>query len=561
MAKANHILGLDIGRFSAKAVLASLEDGKVVFEKAETLRLPAGSFDRTAMMARWLKEAGLTGRRCVIGLSGQDTMFQPLFMIPGDPRTFEQAAAMEVLKLKEMATETMAYGFTPCGTAPGDRRALLAVVRPSLLNETVNLTRELRLDLLDIVPAPAALYNAQVAVMPSAGFSRIYAHVGHSLTEIAIGGEGGLMFARSFPLGGQVFTDAIAKVKRLTGPQAENLKVAGECSLEKGEEDVIAALERAATGWVTEFQSAVSVFNSLFVQPADRPREIVLSGGGALLPGFPKYVQSKVNLPVLAAPRLPGRGLCEPAAVWTLAAGLAASGLVPPRSNLSLLPQTIRDEQFFRRQKPYWIAAGVAAALILAVSLLGGFYDYRRMANHLREQRASLERRKQLVLQIEALQSQNAQIRDTVQPVANLVRSIPLTRDLISLVAQAKDPNDWLTLVCDGTSYYSKRPAAALLPQDGPTLDDRRRRQILTSITEAPTNLTAALDRIIIEGYTRKADFSTVQRLIDKLEAADFVKSADLLSDDKLMNPETQEERLQDRLSRRFVIDVKMRVR
>ena len=560
MPKQNQILGLDIGRFAVKAILASLRGGEVVFDRTETLRMPPGSFDRTAILTRWLKESRLTGHRCVVSLSGQDTMFQPMFMVPGDPRTFEQAAAMEVLKLKEMATEAMTYGFTAFGTSPENRRALLAVVRPSLLDEIVRLIQDMGLDLVDIVPAPAALYNAQNATLPSSTAPRIFVHIGQSLTEIAIGGENGLMFARSIQVGGQIFTDAIARARRLTGPQAENAKVNGECSMEQGDEAVKTALDRAASVWLTEYQSALSVYSSLFVQPADRPREIVLSGGGALLGGLAKHIQAKLGLPVVTAPRLPGRGDCEPAAVWTIAAGLAVSGLMPPRSNLSLLPQVIRDEQFFRRQKPYWIAAGAAAGLILAVSLAGGFYDYKRMEKHLQGQRASLERRRQLVSQIEALQARSEQIRETIQPVASLLRSIPLTRELVSLVAREKDPNDWITLVCDGTSYYSKRPASVMLPENAPPPDDRRRRQILTSITEASTNRVDGLSRVIIEGYTRKADFSTVQKLIDKLESSSFVESADVLSDDKLMNPETQEDRIQDKRSRRFVIDVKLKV-
>ena len=70
--------------------------------------------------------------------------------------------------------------------------------------------------------------------------------------------------------------------------------------------------------------------------------------------------------------------------------------------SVRLVPRAIRDEWMFRRQKPFWVAAGIAAGLILAVSLLGGWYDSARMERQLRDQRASLERRRNLVAQIEA---------------------------------------------------------------------------------------------------------------------------------------------------------------
>lgn len=558
MIKRHQILGLDIGHFSAKAVLASLKGGDVIFEKAAILRLPQGGLERASMLSRWLKENGLTGGRCVTCLSGQDTMFQPMFMIPGDPRTIEQAAAMEMLKLREIAADEMTHGIASFGGPTGERRALLAVVRPSLVSDTTQMLRNLHLEPTDIVPSPVALYNAQATAAPGANGPRIYAHIGYSVTEFAVGGDNGLMFARAFAAGGQIFTDAIARAKRLAGPQAENLKMTGEYSLRQGDETVVAALEKAAANWVAELQSAIAVFGSLFPRPADRPRDIVLSGGGSLVPGFAEFIQTKVGLPVVRCDRLPGSGTHEPAAVWILAAGLAASALVPPRCTLSLLPQVIKDEQFFRAQKPYWIAAGAVAALIPAVILLGGYHDYKRMAKHLQEQRASLERRRELVSRIESIQSRNVQIRESVQPISDLLRSIPLTRQLLALVADAKDPNDWITLVCDGTSYYSKRPSAILLPPDAGNPTDRRRRVALTALTEATTNRVEAMNHVIIEGYTRKGDFSTVQKLIARIEAADFVRSADLLSDDKLVNPEASEERLQDTASRRFVVSVKL---
>jgi hypothetical protein len=60
------------------------------------------------------------------------------------------------------------------------------------------------------------------------------------------------------------------------------------------------------------------------------------------------------------------------------------------------------------------------------------------------------------------------------------------------------------------------------------------------------------IERIIVEGYTRDVGLSRVKELIQVLRSKPFVRSADLLSDDKLVG-ETAE---WSQLGRLFVIDV-----
>jgi Tfp pilus assembly PilM family ATPase len=559
VARRNQVLGLDIGRHTAKAVLVAPKGDRVEVLRAELLRLPAGGFDRKAILARWIKEHDLGGTPCVIGLSGQQAMFQPMFMVSGDPRTIEQAASVEILKLRDIAGENMTYGVAPFGGSQGERRVLMAMARPALIEESMGLIRDLGLDVLDIIPSPIALFNALAPAQLSG--PTLFAHVGSSLTEVAVGGPDGLMFARAFAIGGQPFTEALAKVRQQQVPHAENLKVTGACSLDDADPAVNAAMKRVADQWVSEFQSCLAVFNSLFPKPADRPSHVVLSGGGALLTGFAGYVAMKTGMDVTTDLHLPADGKCQPPAVWAIATGLACSGVRPRKCDISFLPKAIRDEQAFRREKPFWLAAGIAAALILVVSLVGGYYDFKRMEKHLNKQRASLERRRDLVARIESVQARGNLIREMVMPVTSLLHIGPTVREVLSLVAASKHPNDWITLVCDGESYQSKSPSAALLTTSDAdnSLDRRRRLLAAPPAPEAATNKPSRLEHVIIQGYTPKLDFSTVQSLIDRLEAEKtLIASADLLSDDKLVLSDPVDGQGADRRIKRFVIDVKV---
>ena len=531
VARNNQILGLDIGRHTAKAVSVVARRDGIEILRVETLRLPAGGFDRKDILARWIKEHDLAGARCVISLPGQQAMFQPMFMVPGDPRTIEQAAAMEILKLRDIASETMSYSVASFGGNQGERRVLMAMARPVLIDESISWIRDLGLDILDILPAPVALFNALAPA--HATEVTLFAHVGSSTTEVAIGNSEGLMFARAFAVGGHPFTEALAKVKQIQAPQAENLKLTGASVLDDADPAVNAAMKRVADLWCSEFQSCLAVFNSLFPKPADRPTRVVLSGGGSLLTGFPRYVAQKTGFEVVTDIHLPTNGKCQPPAIWAIAAGLACAGGPPRTCGISFLPKAIREEQMFRREKPYWLAVGVVAALILMVSLIGGYFDFKRMERHLNTQRTSLERRRDLVARIESAQNQGNLIRDMAAPVDTLIRIGPTVRDVMSIVAAAKHPNDWISLVCDGGSYQFKNPSV-------------------------DTNKTSRFDHIIIEGFTPKLDFSTVLSLIDRLEEIKLIAAVDLLSDDKLAQPDKGDNQASDRRIKRFVIDVKV---
>ncbi len=560
MAKRNQTLGLDIGHATIKATVASGDATRRV-ERTELLRLPAGEFDRRTLLQRWLKEHGLIGLRTVVSLTGQQAMFQPLFLVPGDPRTIEQATAMEMVKLREIGAEGMTHGYAPFGGSAGsERRVLLTMVRPEALENTLDLVRDAGLDIADVVPAPVALFNALARQACKDATPVVFVHMGHSLTELAIGSAEGLMFARAFAGGGQLFTEVLARARQIPVPHAETAKISGGITLSSGEPAVTAALTRAADMWIAEFQSCLAVFNSLFAQRRDRPQTVVLTGGGSLMGGFATYLQQKTGLTVSTNVPLGDEAHFNPAALWPIAAALA---LLPPDERIcpiSVLPQRLRDEQVFRRQKPYWLGAAAAAALILGVNVGAYFYDNRRMERQLQVQNASLERRKELVSQIEGIRQHTETIRDLGTPVVNLLRTGPTMRRMLSLVADAKDPKDWITLICDAPTYYAKTPSAALYGAADETAA-RRHNPTSSVVLDSPTNRAPIIRQVIVEGYTRKLNFSSVQSLIDKINDSPLVESADLLSDDRLVPPETPEDRSRDPRSKRFAISVKVAAR
>jgi hypothetical protein len=236
-----------------------------------------------------------------------------------------------------------------------------------------------------------------------------------------------------------------------------------------------------------------------------------------------------------------------------VAAGLAFAGLGATPLSISVLPPAVRDELVFRRQKPYWIAAGVAAALILAVSLIGGYRDFHRKEERLNQQRSVLRQRQRLAAEIEGIKKKNEHIRRLSDPVRNLLEAGPFMRDLLTLLSESKSPDDWLTMISDAESYFAGGTETASASKPG--MRDPRRKP---KTVQGPTTNEAGIYNVVIYGYTPTSNLSTVKEMIAKLNSAAFVESADLMSDDKLVDPIQSLRRPGRPTSQPFVIDVKV---
>ena len=548
MAVKGTVVGVDIGRYAVKAVWAQRSRTGFTVDRTETLRLPPGSGNPTTVMAPWIEKCGLQRWPCVLGFTGSQCMFQPLTLAPNDPRTDDQACAIEIVKFNEMASETMTYGSSPMAIHKDQRSMLLAMARMSLVDAFLRIARESGLNVIELVPNPVALFNAMEASVDKHDAPYLYLNIGSSATEIAIGGAAGMFFARAFSAGGQIFTDAIARAQSLPSGQAEELKLSSG-SFAKAEGSVAAAIAPAAALWLQELNACLAVYRSLFPDPKHKPVKVVLAGGSAALRGLPEYVSASLNVETVAAESLPRLPVREKPSQFLTAAGLAMVGLGLGR-HISLLPQRVKDELSFRRQKPFWIAAGGMAVLILAGSLIGGYRDFKRMEDHLNKRKMSLTRRQQLAGQIEQVIHQSDVIRSMAAPVRKMLGSGPVMRDAITVISRSKDADDWISLVVDSNHYFTP-PFTSAVPERVWNVDPKIVKNMDTN------NL--AIQRIIVEGYTRRGNLKTVRQLIARLGKAEFVESADALNDDLVMPPAPGQKRPYLPGAQPFAMDVRVK--
>lgn len=571
------IVAFDIGARSVRALWMQLRGNTPVVTRAESFALPLDAENPHKLISTWVAKLGLSRHFCAISLPGSQTIFQSGRIPTNDPRSPEQVASMEIAQFNEMAGDAMLHDVVGFETPfePGVRRYLMSMARPAAINKANQETALCNIRPADLISAPVALYNSMVALADKQDAPTCFINIGHLSSEIAIGTADGLLFARSIPAGGKIFSDAVMQSAGLSAVQAETRKHA-ECGLETGH-NCQEALQQAADRWLAQLNSAMGVYRSQFPDRKMAISRVIITGGGAKLKGLCSYLEGKLDLPVttseahttnVPADYRPYLG------TYDLAYGLALTALGKGKAYLSLLPGDLKDEAVFRAKKGWWIAAAILMFATMAIYSAAGVFLLKRDHDQLDAERDQLRRREQIDKRIQDLRTMAQQMQTNALPLNHLLLNGPLAREVLSLVAMTVDPNDWITLFCDEKTYTPgeqnpdeegtvPKPVATSLA----TLRTLRnvapppKSQVATRNGKSTKELADQLDSIfVVEGYTPDPSLKSVQDMIMRLKTSPEVVRVDLRSDDQVLAPtglpELEEEKLPS--FRRFVIEIEV---
>ncbi|MDR2849670.1 MAG: pilus assembly protein PilM [Verrucomicrobiota bacterium] len=577
------MIALDVGARSARAVWVSLHGDRPKVTRAETFALPMDEENTHKLIAAWIDSLGIAKHFCAVALPGAQAVFQSGRIMHNDPRTPEQVAAMDIAQFSEMAGDAMSYDVAAFETPfeVGVRRYIMSMARPASVNEAIQGTRQNHLRPADLIASPVALYNAMEALAGPHEDSLCYVSIGHTQTDVAVGTDRGLLFARSIAAGGKLFTDAVAQSAGLPAVQAEVRKHV-DCGLR--ENDACSeSLRAAADRWVSQFNACLGVYRSSLNDRRFNIAKIVLTGGGAQLKGLKEYLAAKLALPVITSAELPAvpADYRPHAGAYDLAFGIALSAMGCGATTLSLLPGDLKDEVVFREKKPWWIAAAVFLLLAMALYSVTGFFLLKYNGGLLDKEREKLASREKTDKRIQELRQLQAQLLTNSVPLSALLVNGPLSREVLTLVTQNVDPEDWLTLFCDEKIYNpdeQKTEAKANSPQDAARNPFSLFRTLRPAAAPAPAPAgTAAAagkeaaDRkelvdpltsvFIVEGYTANPSLKSVREMIGRLKTSPEILRADLRKDDQVLAPVGIPASEQDLVSkfRRFVIEIEVK--
>jgi len=577
MAKMKQMIAIDVGARSVRAVWVSLRGSTPVVTRAESFSLPMDEEEPHKLIGAWIDTLGIAKHFCAVALSGSQNVFQSGRIMQNDPRTPDQVAAMDIAQFNEMAGDQMAhdvFAFEPAFEL-GVRHYIMSMARPAAIAAAV---QDARLDHIlpaDLIAAPVAVFNGLEMFAEEHEAPWCYVNIGHLQTEVSIGLKNGLLFARSIPVGGKLFTDAVAKATGLPAVQAEVRKHV-DCGVRENDA-CCAELRAVADRWISQFNACLGVYRSQFQDRKYTVARIVVSGGGAQLKGLSEYLSEKLFLKVVPSAELPGVSAAyRPyVGVYDLAFGLAVTAMRAGVAYLSLLPEDLKDEVVFRAKKSWWIAAAVILTGAMGLYAATGVYILQRDGQQLDYERDQLRRREQIDKRILELKGLGAQMLTNSVPLSDLLMNGPLAREVLTLVASTVDPNDWITLFCDESIYNPKEQdvdTKATTPQAAVRNPFSLFRTIRAAApvaapaekkeTQPKKELIDPLKSVfIVEGYTSTPSLKTVREMIERLKTSPSIVRVDLRSDDQVLAPtgipELEEEKIPN--FRRFVIEIEVK--
>ncbi len=395
------VTGADIGASGIRAVRLTQRSGQLELVAGASTDLPlrAGAArgrrdsERVTESPEQLKEirtnlASLLRRGpfrsglSVLGLSGSAGLIRYLQVPPVPPWKMEMMMKYEVEE-QSAAQEPSAFDYRilDLPDVGGQLTVMLAMVQERQLRGRIDTARRAGLPRGDVDLNTLGLFNAYLHGH-GAELDRtvLLVDIGADTLGVVVVRDGLLYFARSVPGGGARFSAAVAEAAGLSSEEAEVLKREKGCILPPGEgEDadlpavqkkISAALAREMGALAGGIESSLMYCRAQTKQAKLRPEEMLVTGGGSMLPGLTEALARRMRMRV--APLEPFRQvslgglsakdvseISAEAPRYSVALGLAASRLVPGSVTMSMVPEDVKARRRFLDAGLWmWYAAG-----------------------------------------------------------------------------------------------------------------------------------------------------------------------------------------------------------
>jgi len=337
-----------------------------------------------------LRRSGIRSGRMVLGLSGPQALIRYMQVPPVPPWKLEMMMKFEVQEQGPSGEPSaFDYRILDLPDVGGQITVMLSQVQERKLLSRLELARRAGMGRPDVDLNSIGIFNAYVhghGADPDR--TVMVVDIGAENVDMIVARGPALYFARSVSGGGARFTASVAEVLRMSFPEAENLKcskgailppdAAGDETLPYIQRRLSAALESEIGALAGIIDSSLMYCRAQTKQARLRPDEILISGGGSLLPGLSEALARRLRMRVsrlepfkkISLGGLSGQELEEVSANaprYAVALGLAASRLIPGSVSFSMVQESVKARRRFLEGGIYvwyaaavvWLAAGV----------------------------------------------------------------------------------------------------------------------------------------------------------------------------------------------------------
>lgn len=222
--------GIDIGHTALKAVCLESREGEVQAVDAAVISyvqpLPLNGADGIALVneaiGALVSQHGKVGS-AAIAIPGGDSFVRFASLPPVDPAKFAEIAHFEAMQQFPFPLDEAEYGHV-VQEANREVRLVLAAVRKSTLSRYILPFEQHGFRVTSVNVAPLATYNSLIREVSSFQGTTLFLDVGAVSTTVIIS-DGPACWLRVCPIGGNDFTQAIARTLKVSFARAEQAKI------------------------------------------------------------------------------------------------------------------------------------------------------------------------------------------------------------------------------------------------------------------------------------------------------------------------------------------------
>ncbi len=377
--------GIDVGTTALKAIKVRREGEKVILEAMEVVDhsayLSEPDVDRKEIVresvAKFIEKHPLRGERVFISASGANSFARFVKLPPVEPRRIPEIVKFEAIQQIPFPLDQVIWDYHPFQSPESpDVEIGIFAIKTDILGALLGDFRALGVTVNGVQVAPLSVYNALLFEEKGKDKGTIVIDIGADHTDLIIVDQGRL-WMRNINLGGNSFTESLAKTYRLQFRKSEELKKTAATN--KFARQIFQALRPTFADIVAEIQRSVGYFNSSHRE--SRLEQIIGIGNSFRLPNLQKYLEQNLGMEVhrmdgFSKLEVPETRLAaassEQALGMPVAYGLALQGVGLGTITTNLLPIEIARQMLWRKKTP-WFAA-TAALFLLGTAAAGAKY-------------------------------------------------------------------------------------------------------------------------------------------------------------------------------------------
>jgi Tfp pilus assembly PilM family ATPase len=486
-------IAVDLGQSRIKGVLAERKGNRIEILHAFTLDLQdeglLGLEETNRQISRILREMGDYPVSLVIP---QHIAVSHLIALPtvgrgGWGRLVEQ----ETQKLTGLSESAIVYDYFRLRPFHRHRNPVWVTVSRELeLDSQIKRLQSSGLEVGEVTNTGNAL--ASVYLATHAVETRVVlVDVGAASTTVVVLQERQPVYATSFPLGGELLTEAVATARRIGFDEAEPLKKTRPL-LEA--QEPMAPLLAAVNNWQQELEQILSDWLKDSGGPEQAPLKVLVSGGVSLQLGLLEYLDA--HSAFTYTPWKDTRAGID-LQTYAVVYGTALSGLKSAQVRTTLLPKPLRQKRSRTRILAGLNTLAATSLLILLALLLNDTSSRRKNLQVNSALLADLDRAQAQTHVVSELWAQRNVHYDKLVPVVQQKRR---TRDLLKTMSLMQDIRGeheaWFVLLADGQSYLEQTTYTS--PSAGAPREARPR-SLLEPTVLPQEEERAAWNRFVIE--------------------------------------------------------------